>query len=130
MSGPAPRGPILLVEDDRAIRETLTDILESEGYAVEAASNGLLALQRLRAGPAPALLIVDLVMPVLSGRDLCRELGRDPRWATLPVVIVSADEVDHPPPLPQTQILPKPIHFDHLLAAVKRFCGSPRDPLF
>jgi CheY-like chemotaxis protein len=124
MKGPAPRGPILVVEDDRAIRETLSDILAGEGYAVETISNGLLALQRLRAGPTPALLIVDLVMPVFSGWDLCRELGRDPRWAALPVVIVSADEVDGPLPLSQTQVLAKPIHFDQLLAAVERFCGK------
>ena len=124
MRGPEPRGPILVVEDDRAIRETLTDILTSEGYAVEAASNGLVALQRMRAVPAPALLIVDLVMPVLGGLELCRALGRDPRWTALPVVIVSADEVPRPLPLPQTQVLAKPIRFDQLLAAVERCYGE------
>jgi two-component system, chemotaxis family, chemotaxis protein CheY len=121
--GTAPRGPILVVEDDRAIRETITDILQCEGYAVEAASNGLLALERLRAGSQPALLIVDLLMPVLGGWDLCRALGREPRWAGLPVVIVSADAIARPLPLPQAQVLAKPIRFDRLLAEVERVCG-------
>jgi CheY-like chemotaxis protein len=117
------RGPILVVEDDRAIREALRNILQIEGYEVEVAVNGREALDRLLAGPAPAMLIVDLYMPVLSGWELCRELGREPRLAHLPVVIISAsDEVPGPLPLPQVCRLPKPIRFDRLLAEVERVC--------
>jgi CheY-like chemotaxis protein len=123
VTGLPPRGRILVVDDDRAIREALTGILEQEGYEVAAASNGQAALERLRAGPAPALLIVDLLMPVLSGWELCCAMSRDPRWADLPVVIVSAtDEIPGPLPGPAIQVLAKPIPFDRLLAEVERHC--------
>jgi two-component system response regulator CpxR len=117
------RGPILVVEDDRAIREALRNILQIEGYEVEVAVNGREALDRLHAGPPPAMLIVDLYMPVLGGWELCRELGREPQLSALPVVIVSAsDDVRGPLPLPQARLLPKPIRFELLLAEVERAC--------
>jgi CheY-like chemotaxis protein len=116
-------GSILVAEDDQAIREALQGILETEGYAVEVARNGREALERLHTGPLPALLIVDLVMPVLNGWDLCAALGREPALAALPVLVVSArKDGDGPFPLPGAHFLPKPIPFDHLLAEVERHC--------
>jgi CheY-like chemotaxis protein len=117
------RGPLLVVEDDRAIREALRGILQTEGYQVEVASNGREALDRLEGGLRPALLILDLLMPVLDGRELCFELSLQPELADLPVVVISAsDQLRVPLPLPQARLLPKPIHFDHLLAEIERVC--------
>jgi CheY-like chemotaxis protein len=121
MSG---RGPLLVVEDDRAIREALRGILQIEGYDVEVASNGREALDRLLSGLRPALMILDLLMPVLDGRGLCFELSLQPALSRLPVVVISAsDELHAPLALPQARLLAKPIHFDHLLAEIERVCG-------
>jgi CheY-like chemotaxis protein len=115
--------PVLVVEDDDAIRATLTGILEDEGYEVWTASNGREALDRLLDGPRPGLVIVDLVMPVLSGWELCAELARRPGLADLPVVVVSANAVlETPLPLPQARLLPKPIRFQELIDELERHC--------
>ena len=64
MTGP---NRILLVEDDHALRETLSDVLSEEGYQVACASNGLEALDRLSRDSLPHLILLDLVMPVMDG---------------------------------------------------------------
>jgi CheY-like chemotaxis protein len=116
-------GRILIVDDDAAIREALSGILEFEGFVVETAADGAAALARLRRPPAPALVVVDLVMPVMSGWDLCRELSRDAALAALPVVVVSAsDRLDQPLPLPHVEVLRKPFRFDRLLASARLHC--------
>ena len=58
---------ILVVDDDRDIRETLAEILLHEGYHVEMAENGARAVELIKRGPAPALVLLDLMMPVMSG---------------------------------------------------------------
>jgi CheY-like chemotaxis protein len=132
---PGPHtGRILVVEDDRAIRDALRSILEAEGYQVAVAGNGKEALDALERAAAahslPHLLIVDLVMPVLNGWDLCAELARRPALAALPVVIVSAtSDFDGAPlpsafALPRVDVLAKPIRFEKLLAAVERHCAA------
>jgi CheY-like chemotaxis protein len=116
-------GPVLIVEDDQAIRDTLTSILEDEGYQVWSAVNGRDALDRLASGPRPGLLIVDLVMPILNGWDLCAELARRPELADLPVLVVSANATTESPlPLPQARLMQKPIPFQQLLEEVERHC--------
>jgi CheY-like chemotaxis protein len=121
----SPPGSILIVDDDDAIRETLRVILEEEGYPVAAAANGREALLQLEAGPTlPSLCIVDLVMPVLNGWELCAELARRPTLAALPVLLVSANSsLDGPPPGLQTvHVMRKPLAFDRLLEHVERYC--------
>src|SRR5882757_2049331 len=58
---------ILVVEDDRAIREALTQLLESEGYDVHGCNDGVAALERLRAAAAPDVILLDLRLPVMDG---------------------------------------------------------------
>ncbi len=82
---------ILVVEDDADIREALALTLESGGYQVGTASHGKEALDRLRHEPRAELIVLDLMMPVMDGWQFRREQQRDPRLATIPVVIVSAD---------------------------------------
>ncbi len=89
---------ILLVEDDPATRGAMKMVLEWEGYQVDCAANGREALARLLAGDRPELVLLDLNMPVMDGRQLREEMQHDPTLASIPVVTVTAagdaDSVD------------------------------------
>ena len=68
LGAPSGRGrSVLVVDDDEAIRETLREVLSDEGYLVEVAENGARALERMRAPLRPGLVLLDLMMPVMSG---------------------------------------------------------------
>src|SRR6476646_6367807 len=82
----APK-PILIVDDDKDVRSALAELLEGEGYAVAGAHNGHEALQLMRAGLHPAVILLDLMMPVMDGWDFRSEQQRDPAFAGVPVVI-------------------------------------------
>src|SRR3954447_20692279 len=80
---------ILLVEDDPDIREEAAEALREEGYRVITAANGEEALERAaEAGPL-CLILLDLMMPVMDGWDCRKRLLKDPRLASVPVVIFS-----------------------------------------
>lgn len=81
---------ILLVEDDELIRRAIQMVLEWEGYQVDIAANGQEALDYLRAGNRPRLILLDLMMPVLDGEQFREAQSRDPNLASIPVIIVSA----------------------------------------
>jgi hypothetical protein len=78
---------VLIAEDDANIRRGLAEILEAEGYATVQAEDGRAALDRL-AAEAPDLVLLDIMMPGLSGYDVCREIRR--RDGALPILFVSA----------------------------------------
>src|SRR5436190_120829 len=82
--------PILVVEDNAIIREALRDILTLEGYDVAEAENGRVALRHLESEPPPALIILDLVMPVMSGSEFLWEARERMRDRRVPIVVVSA----------------------------------------
>jgi CheY-like chemotaxis protein len=84
-------GEILVVDDDQGIREALTYLLEREGYRVRCAENGAVALDVVRSERKPALMLLDLMMPVLSGFELLEMLeDGDPDLRTVPIFVVSA----------------------------------------
>ena len=78
---------ILVVEDDRAVQKALKRLFESEGFAVEISSDGQSALEAFRASP-PAAVVLDLRLPRLPGRDVCREIKA--QAPQLPIIILSA----------------------------------------
>jgi DNA-binding response OmpR family regulator len=80
-------GRILVVEDDPAVQKALKRMFESEGYAVEVQGNGQSALESFQAVP-PAVIILDLRLPKISGSDLCKEVKA--QAPTLPIVVLSA----------------------------------------
>ena len=85
-------GKILIVDDDRDIRETLVEALEYEGYDVISAVDGLDALERLGSEEqSPSLILLDLMMPRMNGMEFWKELTRVETWARIPIVVVSAD---------------------------------------
>jgi DNA-binding response OmpR family regulator len=82
---------ILLVDDDPDILDALSMILQSQGYQVVTARDGVEALASLR-GEMPALMILDLLMPKMDGFAVCKEL-QDPRWAkyrNIPILILTS----------------------------------------
>lgn len=83
---------ILLVEDDPDIRESIKEVLEDEGYVIAEAGNGLEALEQLRsATELPDLILLDLMMPTMNGVQFRDEMVKNPVWAEIPIVILSAD---------------------------------------
>lgn len=83
--------PILLVvEDDRDIREALIEVFEGPSLAVESCEDGIEALERLRRSPAPRLVILDLMMPRLDGFGVLSAMKEDPELSEIPVVVLSA----------------------------------------
>jgi CheY-like chemotaxis protein len=116
---------ILIVEDDLAIREVLTEVLEEEGYQVTGASNGQEAIQFLRSNTRPCLILLDLMMPVMNGWQFRAEQQQDPSLAPVPVVVISADSdlKTKAASIDAAAYLPKPIQLTHLLNTVEQYCG-------
>lgn len=80
-----------MVEDDAAIREVLTEILELDGYEVDSASNGDEGLKSLEQKPLPQLILLDLMMPVKDGFAFRTEQLANPKWSHIPVIVLSAN---------------------------------------
>ena len=116
---------VLVVEDDVEIREAMLDVLADHGYAVAGAVNGRDALEKLEKGPAPSLILLDLMMPVMDGRAFREEQLRMPSLAQIPVVVVSAyhDVAEHSRALNVEGHIKKPIMMDELLQVTRRYCS-------
>ena len=85
---PPDKGTVLIVEDDTASREALTDLLQMEGYRASQAENGLDALEQLEAATSPPdLILLDLDMPVMNGREFLSRLAHL-QCITRPIVII------------------------------------------
>ena len=106
-------GNVLIVDDDEECRSSLGEVLESEGCTVYTAENGKQALEVL-AVIHPDLVIVDLMMPVMNGWELCAELEKDARLATIPVAVLTA--VGRMRPVGQKHVLQKPVTLPTLVA--------------
>jgi two-component system response regulator CpxR len=123
-TGPAmPQAPhrpsVLVVDDDEAIRQVISEVLRDEGYEVVCAENGLQALRELRKEHHPDLVLLDLMMPVMSGWEVLDELQSSDELSRIPVVVVSAMTAPG-----VSEHLAKPIDLDHLLATVGRLTDS------
>ena len=86
---------ILIVEDEADVAELVAHHLGKAGFSVEVAADGLSALDLIRSNP-PALVVLDLMLPQMSGLDLCRAVKADVRTREVVVLILSArtDEID------------------------------------
>ncbi len=113
---------VLVVEDDDDAREALAELLQAEGYAVAQAVNGLAALEWLRANPAPRVILLDLMMPVMSGPEFRDRQLREAALAAIPVIIVSAIDGTVAEQLGVADHFLKPLDPGKLLAAVGKYC--------
>jgi CheY-like chemotaxis protein len=118
----AEQTTVLVVEDDYDVRDALVPILEYDGHRVASAANGREALEQLRTSPAPSLILLDLMMPVMDGAEFRAEQLRDPALASIPVVVVSADPAvrEKAKRLGAAGFVEKPIDIDMLLEQVRR----------
>jgi CheY-like chemotaxis protein len=118
------RSKILVVEDDSDIREDLAELLRDQGYRVTTAANGIEALEHLRAELLPCLILLDLMMPVMDGWELRRQLMADERLASVPIVLLTgaSDPEDHARTLSVADVMTKPIRLERLYATIERYC--------
>ncbi len=110
---------VLIVDDDPDLLDVTSFVIENEGMAVETARNGEEALELLRAGKHPELVLLDLMMPVMNGWEFLDEVAKDPSLQGIPVVVLTATA--------RTQIsgalevLTKPMDLTALLRVVEHY---------
>ncbi len=109
---------VLVVEDDAESRDTLRELLELEGYAVETAPNGQAALAVLETLD-PCVLLLDLFMPVMDGWQVLDRLRADGRLGSMNVLIITSAEHRAPPDFPVFQ---KPLKLDKLISTIAAVC--------
>jgi CheY-like chemotaxis protein len=110
---------LLVVEDDDMIREALTELLRDEGALVTPASNGREALQELRSGRAPDLILLDLMMPVMDGWEFRVDQRADPALASIPIIAMSADMSAKARAIAADAYLRKPLDFSELVGRIR-----------
>lgn len=118
---------VLVVDDDAAIRDMLTEVLEDSGYTVITAANGQDALMLLyQTMPPPRVILLDLMMPIMTGWAFREVQQVDQRLAEIPVIILSArTSLEHESiPMTADAFLRKPVNIIHLLAIVEQYCPS------
>jgi two-component system response regulator MprA len=113
-----PKTTILVVEDDPELRGLYRTALALEGYAVTTAEDGIAALHQIEAS-APSLVVLDLALPRLGGRDVGREMAAHVETAGIPIVVVTGD-AGNLNPEDVACVLRKPIDLNDLLEAVRR----------
>lgn len=116
--------PVLLVDDDAAVRRTIARFLTFEGFAVVEASNGREALTYLRTGAGASVIVLDLRMPVMDGWTFRREQLLDPLLEHIPVVVLSGADADRFPELEAAAAFEKPVRMAQVAGAVRRLSAE------
>ncbi len=119
---------VLVVEDHNDSREMLEEFLSQEGFAVETAINGLQALERLRCQPRPDVVLLDLMMPVMTGWDLMAWVEQQPSLRGMPVVVVSGAGTTRPIPHGIFASIPKPLDLNLLMDTLERLRAQHPEP--
>lgn len=122
-----PKHTVFIIEDDKDIRETLSDYLESEGFKVVQSCNGQEALDKLNGMNHPCLFLVDLFMPVMNGNQFLEIIKKaDNPHSMVPVLVFSAapqeDEEVRKVQRWVSGVLKKPFDIDEVLSTVKANC--------
>jgi CheY-like chemotaxis protein len=121
---------VLVVEDDRDVREAIAEVLADSRYVALHASNGAEALQRLRSAPVrPCVILLDMMMPTMDGWQFRAEQQRDPSVKDIPVVILSAhtDVSATAKQMAAAGYLTKPVALERLLHVVDQFCATDQE---
>jgi CheY-like chemotaxis protein len=84
--------PILVLEDDIAMREMLARTLTKEGWRVTEAENGKVALEQIR-HEIPGMILLDLMMPIMDGFTFLKELRKEDQWRDIPVLVITSKDI-------------------------------------
>jgi CheY-like chemotaxis protein len=120
--------PILLVDDDDDIRESLAEVLEDKGFEVRTAANGEDGLAVLRAhDDHPSVILLDLMMPVMDGYTFLAEKRADPALADIPVAVITAGNAVDPSRLVGASVIAKPFRVQQVVDVIHRLraAGAP-----
>jgi DNA-binding response OmpR family regulator len=109
---------VLIVDDEEGVRESLRDVVEMVGCSAFLAANAEDGLALL-VGRRPCLVVLDLLLPGMSGAEMLDSMRRDPALSGMPVLISTSAPERAPRNVP---VLPKPINIDALCAWIKRSC--------
>jgi CheY-like chemotaxis protein len=122
------RKRVLVVEDEEVIRTAVAEALDDEGFAVQTAANGAVALDLVRSQP-PDAIILDLMMPVMDGWQFLAACRADQLCEGVPIVVTSAHAklAEVAPSLHVQACLAKPFDLDVLLGAVQRLVNRPHN---
>jgi CheY-like chemotaxis protein len=115
---------ILVVEDETDIRSEIAELLRDAGFDVTEAADGKEALEKLRAGDPPCLILLDLMLPGVDGWTFRAEQLKDPSLAAIPVVVLSGvrDVAAETRDLKVSAFLKKPFEAEQLLTVVQSYC--------
>jgi CheY-like chemotaxis protein len=117
---------VLIVDDERDIRDSLEEFFRDEGFDVATAANGDEALKQLTGTePLPCAVLLDLFMPVLNGVEVYGRMQQDDRLRTVPVIISTSDPSRAPSGV---LIMKKPIDLNRLLNVIRQTCAVPPAP--
>jgi CheY-like chemotaxis protein len=118
--------PLMIVDDDDDLRDAIADIMSAQGYKIAAFADARAALASLESGGTPFLILLDLMMPGMSGWEFRAAQLKSPRLTPIPVVVVTAAStfIDGAAALPDIEILRKPFELDTLLTLVGRYAAA------
>jgi CheY-like chemotaxis protein len=121
---------ILVVDDEPLIALALEAALEDAGHQVATAANGRQGLERLAEAPRPDLVLLDMMMPVMSGAAMLAAMAADPGLAGIPVIVLSSlpEEAVRARAQGVAAILRKPYTAGDVLGAIARVLGAAREP--
>ena len=114
--------PVLVVEDDRDLRDMMAELLSCEGFETVVAANGKDALDVLHGSHHPHVILLDMMMPVMDGWTFRAIQRQDAELASIPVIVVTAVPESLVADVEAVEVLHKPLDFDHLIAAVRHHC--------
>jgi two-component system, chemotaxis family, chemotaxis protein CheY len=129
MSGRESAASVLVVDDTKDVREAVSLLLETYGYAVESAVDGLDAVKKLEAGSRPDLILLDIAMPRMDGFAFRRWQAADVRFSGIPTVLLSG--VYDPPRAQRLSGLPvlsKTAGIEEILEVIRRHVGGGKPP--
>lgn len=115
---------VLVVEDDDDIRDSIVELLALRGFDAVAATNGREALDQLAAGLLPCLIILDLMLPVVSGWEFRAQQLADPRFSQIPILILSGAEnlAAESRQLQAVAFESKPVQVNRLFKTIEQYC--------
>jgi CheY-like chemotaxis protein len=116
---------VLIVEDDESIRKMLVAFLSDEGMSVSAASNGKEALEQLRQGLNPKVILLDLLMPVMDGYEFLANRKHEQRLLDIPILVWTAVSSTMREALvgPKISVISKPSGIDDLVTIIREKGG-------